>query len=92
MTPYMTVRDTLAPCRTMAELSQAWARSQPALKAMDQGQRAALGAMKDFYKGLIQRGHIDDYLTHRSAAAAKSWPGVGALKRTITRTKPKRRK
>lgn len=67
-TAYMVVRAALEPCRTLKDLAAAWAKNQTSLLSMDKEERAALVAMKDFYKGMIKRGEIDAYLQSRAWA------------------------
>lgn len=76
MTDFMTVRGMIEPCRTFGQLAQAWNEAQPILRRMEQGSRLALVAMKDFYKGMIERGTIGDYLESRKAASARQWTGT----------------
>jgi hypothetical protein len=77
MTAFLQVREAIVYCSDMEQLSAAWKQSQYIIKTIDdQGQIKALVAMKDFYKGMIDRGVIHDYLRHRKEAAAKNWTGA----------------
>lgn len=65
MTPYQGIAERIRPCNTLFDLIRVWQASQDELKAMPEGDRLALVAMKDFYKGMITRGEIDEYLAIR---------------------------
>ncbi len=58
----MKVRNALAPCATMDALSRVWKAQQGTIAILEPGQKAALVAMKDLYKRLIERGEIHGYL------------------------------
>lgn len=73
-TPFLKVSNALAPCATMRDLSRVWASVQPVLSLCDQGQRKALTAMKDWYKKMIDRGEIEQYLETRRRVEAQSRP------------------
>lgn len=69
----MQCRDKLVYCGTIGTLARAWSEISTTLKTLEQGQIMALIAMKDFYKRMIEKGQIDEYIQARRAAAAKEW-------------------
>jgi hypothetical protein len=66
-TPFLRVRAALAVCDNMTDMLRVWIEQALTLKAMPEADRNALVAMKDFYKGMIFRGEINNYLAIRRA-------------------------
>lgn len=66
---FAAIQQSIRPCTTFGQLATVWNEAQPVLRTLDKGSRAALTAMKDFYKGMIERNEIEDYQKARQAAA-----------------------
>lgn len=90
MKSFSEVQEAIRPCTTFSELTAIWIDAQPSFKVMDRADLAALIAMKDFYKGMMERNEIEDYQKARKAAACGEWSNEPPPARKVPEKKRRR--